>query len=423
MSGYTARVVALIGGSHLFNHAYLLLLAPAFPFLADAFAVSTAALGLAVGLAGGVVTLLQLPLGYVSDTYSRRLVLFGSLGVGSLGAAVLAAAPTYEWLLVGQVVVGIGVAGHHPAHYPMLSAATDEARRGRAYSVHGFTGALGLAAPFSVVPAAYYLGYDWRVAFGAVAVAGGLYTLACVLALRPVPRSITHPPDPQPLPSFRGVGVGDLRATVTGAGRGLRAEARSLAGAPPVLLLSILWFTNSVAAWGVKTYTPSLLAGYGLAPANASLVSSAMLGVGAIVLLAGGYLADRIGSLPVMVGGYVALVVVSATLASGLLPVVGAVALALSLSATIDVSRPARSKLTDAASARDDIGKNFALMTVGISAGGAVAPPVFGYVVDVFGPRVAFYGVGAVGVVTLALTFAVRRTGLRTPAAAGVPGD
>lgn len=423
MPGYTSRVVALIGGSHLFNHAYLLLLAPAFPFLADAFAVSTAALGLAVGVAGAIVTLLQLPLGYVSDTYSRRLVLFGSLAVGSLGAGLLAVAPTYEWLLVGQVVVGVGVAGHHPAHYPMLSAATTEARRGRAYSVHGFTGALGLAAPFSIVPAAYYLGYDWRVAFGAVAVAGALYTVACAFALRPVARSITHPPDPRPLPSLRGVGVDDLTATVAGAGRGLRAEARSLAGAPPVLVLSLLWFTNSVAGWGVKTYTPTLLTGYGLAPADASLVSSAMLGVGAVVLLGGGYLTDRVGSLPVMTVGYVALVVVAATLSSGLLPLVAAVALVLSLSATIDVSRPARSKLTDAASDRDDIGKNFALMTIGISAGGAVAPPVFGYIVDVFGPRVAFYAVAAVGAITLALTFAVRRTGLRTAAAAGVPGD
>lgn len=423
MSGFTSRVVALVGGSHLFNHAYLLLLAPAFPFLADAFAVSTAALGLAVGLAAGVVTLLQLPLGYVSDTYSRRLVLFGSLAVGSLGAGILAVAPTYEWLLVGQVVVGVGVAGHHPAHYPMLSAATAEARRGRAYSVHGFTGALGLAAPFSVVPAAYYLGYDWRVAFGVVAVAGGLYTVACVLALRPVPRSVTHPPDPQPLPSLRGVGAGDLTATVTGAGRGLRAEARSLVGAPPVFLLSLLWFTNSVAAWGVKTYTPTLLTGYGLSPADASVASSAMLGVGALVLLGGGYLTDRVGSLPVMTVGYVALVAVAFTLASGLLPLVAAVAVVLSLSSTIDVSRPARSKLTDAASARDDIGKNFALMTVGISAGGAVAPPVFGYVVDAFGPRVAFYAVAVVGGVTLALTLAVRRTGLGMPTPSGVPGD
>jgi len=423
VSGFTSRVVALVGGSHLFNHAYLLLLAPAFPFLADAFAVSTAALGLAVGLAAGVVTLLQLPLGYVSDTYSRRLVLFGSLAVGSLGAGILAVAPTYEWLLVGQVVVGVGVAGHHPAHYPMLSAATAEARRGRAYSVHGFTGALGLAAPFSVVPAAYYLGYDWRVAFGVVAVAGGLYTVACVLALRPVPRSVTHPPDPQPLPSLRGVGAGDLTATVTGAGRGLRAEARSLVGAPPVFLLSLLWFTNSVAAWGVKTYTPTLLTGYGLSPADASVASSAMLGVGALVLLGGGYLTDRVGSLPVMTVGYVALVAVAFTLASGLLPLVAAVAVVLSLSSTIDVSRPARSKLTDAASARDDIGKNFALMTVGISAGGAVAPPVFGYVVDAFGPRVAFYAVAVVGGVTLALTLAVRRTGLGMPTPSGVPGD
>ncbi|MFC7236084.1 MFS transporter [Halosegnis marinus] len=420
---HTARVVGLVGGSHLFNHAYLVLLAPAFPYLAADLGVSTAALGLAVGLAGGVVTLLQLPLGYVSDTYSRRLVFAGSLTLGALGAGTVALAPSYAWLLAGQVVVGIGVAGHHPAHYPMLSSATDEERRGRAYSVHGFAGALGLAAPFSVVPAAYLLGYDWRVAFGAVAVAGGLYAAVALVALRPVGREVTHPPDPRPLPGRGAFRPSNAVPVARRAGRGLRAEARSLAGAPPVLLLTLLWFSNSVAGWGVKTYTPALLGGYGLAPADASLVSSAMLGVGAVVLLGGGVLADRVGSLPVMTAGYAALVLVAGTLAWGALPAAAAVVVVLSLSATIDVSRPARSKLTDAASARDDVGKNFALMTVGISAGGAVAPPAFGYVVESVGAGVAFYAVAAVGAVTLALTLAVKRTGLGTPGVAGAPGD
>ncbi|MFC7177424.1 hypothetical protein [Halosegnis marinus] len=69
------------------------------------------------------------------------------------------------------------------------------------------------------------------------------------------------------------------------------------------------------------------------------------------------------------------------------------------------------------------MGKNFALMTVGISAGGAVAPPAFGYVVESVGAGVAFYAVAAVGAVTLALTLAVKRTGLGTPGVAGAPGD
>jgi predicted MFS family arabinose efflux permease len=110
------RVVGLVAGSHFVNHAYLVLLAPLVGVLAARFDVSVAAVGLAIGVQNAVVLALQLPFGYVSDAYSRTLVLGISLGVGTLGAALTALAPSYAWLLAAQVVVGIGVAGHHPAH-------------------------------------------------------------------------------------------------------------------------------------------------------------------------------------------------------------------------------------------------------------------------------------------------------------------
>ena len=77
MSRNAPVVVALVSGSHVVNHAYLLLFAPAFPLLGAEFDVSVAALGLAVGLVSAVVTAGQLPLGYVSDTYSHAAVLVG----------------------------------------------------------------------------------------------------------------------------------------------------------------------------------------------------------------------------------------------------------------------------------------------------------------------------------------------------------
>lgn len=417
-------VVGLVGGSHFVNHAYLILLPPAFPALSSTFDVSTAQLGLAVGLLGAVVTLLQLPLGYVSDTYSHRLVLGLSLSVGAVGCAMAALAPTFEWLLAAQVVLGVGVAGHHPAHYPLLSAATDESRRGRAYSVHGFAGALGLAAPFALVPAVALLGFDWRVAFGGLAVVGGLYAVGCLAAFRGIPRSITHPPDPRSLPGPGDVRVGAAGALARRAGAGLRAEAGAFVAAPAIVVLTALWFVNSVAAWGVRTYAPTLLAaGYGLDPAAASLVGSVMLGVGAVLILAGGYLVDGVGSVAVMLGGYAALVVLAGGLATAALPLVVAVGGVVLLAATVDVSRPARAALTDAASARGDVGKNFAVMTVGISAGGAVAPPAFGVLIERFGVGTAFYGVAATAAVALLLTVAVRTVGAGRPAGRATAGD
>ena len=75
----------------------------------------------------------------------------------------------------------------------------------------------------------------------------------------------------------------------------------------------------------------------------------------------------------------------------------------------MDLSRPARATLTDLASERGDVGKNFALMTIGISIGGAVAPPAFGYVIVVASVEAAFAAVAATAGVALALSVLVAR--------------
>ena len=411
MSRTPQVVVGLVAGSHVVNHAYLLLFAPAFPLLAEEFGASLAALGLTVGVVNAVVTAGQLPLGYVSDSYSHTAVLVGSLAVGTVGAALAALSTSYLALLAAAAVMGAGVAGHHPAHYPLISAAAPDAYRARAYSVHGFAGAIGLAVPFAAVPAATTLGYGWRTAFGAVAALGAVYTVATVVVVRRIPGEIARAgalaagDDDASIHDASAIG-----ATARSLADRLREYVATLAGAPMILLLTALWFVNSVAVWGIRTYAATLLAaGYGLADGTASLVASAMLVVGAVVLLGGGYLGDRVGPVPVLYAGYGTLVVLAGALASALLPVLVAVGAVLLLAATVDLSRPARATLTDLASERGDVGKNFALMTIGISLGGAVAPPAFGFVIVVASVEAAFAAVAATAGVALALSVLVAR--------------
>lgn len=417
MSRHAPLVVGLVSGSHVVNHAYLLVFAPAFPLLSAEFGVSLAALGLALGVVNAVVTAGQLPLGYVSDSYSHTAVLVGSLAVGTLGCALAALAQSYTGLLASAAVIGLGVAGHHPAHYPLISAAAPEAYRSRAYSVHGFAGALGLALPFAVVPAAVALGYGWRAAFGAIAVFGALYTLLTIgVVLARIPRSIGRAgaqsrEESDAVAELRNAGSpGSCIKTLGGHFRGYVA---AVVAAPLILLLTALWFVNSVAVWGVRAYAATLLdVGYGLPAETASLVASAMLVVGAVILLGGGYLADRFGPAPMLFVGYGSLVALSVVLSSALLPALFAVGVVLLLAATVDISRPARATLTDLASARGNVGKNFALMTIGISAGGAIAPPVFGHIIDVAGVYAAFISVAGTAAIALALSvFISRRLG------------
>ena len=406
-------VIGLVSGSHVVNHAYLLLFAPAFPLLREEFGISLAAAGLALGVVNIVVTAFQLPLGYVSDTYSHTAVLVGSLAIGTLGCALAAVAPTYELLLASAAIIGVGVAGHHPAHYPLISATTTDAYRSRAYSVHGFAGALGLALPFAVVPVAVALGGGWREAFAAIAVLGAVYTVVTILAVRRIPRSVAragavaNADTTRPEPPIGGVSVTDRIRSVVGRVQGYTL---TLVGSPIVVVLTALWFVNSVAAWGVRSYAATLLdLGYGFSPAFASTAASVMLVVGAVVLLVGGSLADRIGPMPMLFIGYSSLAVLAGIAGSQLLPAFAALAVVLTLAATTDLSRPARSALTDLASERGDVGKNFALITIGVSAGGAVGPPVFGYVIDTVGVGAAFLVVAVTAAVALWLSVVVGR--------------
>ncbi|WP_073307239.1 MFS transporter [Halobaculum gomorrense] len=132
--------MSAVSASQYLNHAYLVLFPPILAVLSGEFEVGLAALGVALGVQGATNTAFQLPFGRLADRYDRTLAFGLSSVVRAVGVLAAAAAPTYEWLLVAQAVIGIGVAGHHPAHYPLISDSTPDDLMGRAYSLYGFGG-------------------------------------------------------------------------------------------------------------------------------------------------------------------------------------------------------------------------------------------------------------------------------------------
>ncbi|WP_049915854.1 MFS transporter [Haloferax mucosum] len=385
------RVVGLVAASHVVNHAYLVALAPVIGVVAADLGVSIAAVGLAIGVQGGVVTLLQLPFGYLSDSRSRTLVLALSLVCGTVGIVMTAVSPTYRWLLVSQAVLGVGIAGHHPAHYPLLATATAETNRGRAYSLHALGGALGFAVPYAIAAGIDTLGLDWRWTIATVSVLGAAVSLVVVPLAVGLPATLRKP-------------TADARPATRPSLSDVRRGAAALLSSAGLMGLAFLSFLTSAAAWCIRTYSPQLLAdGYNLHPSTANLLVSGMLVTGAGTILLGGALTDRIGPGRVALGGYAALAGLATLLASGSLPV-ALLVVVLPFSGTISVSRPARSTLADRLSTRDDLGKSFAVVTIGISLGGAVAPPAFGALIDAAGVRVAFSVVAALGVVSFGVT-------------------
>jgi len=391
---------------------YLVLLPPLFGVLSHQFGVSLAALGLAMGVQGLVNTGFQLPFGYVSDNYSRRLTLGICLVFGAAGVAIIATAASFAWLVVGEAVLGIGVAGHHPAQYPLLADASEDAYRGRLYSVHAFAGNLGFAAGPAVIAAVVAIpGANWRDALGLVGVVGGLYAVVALAVL------VWYVSDDVALPDVDATAetTASLRERVGG-------ELRSLTSSPAILALAALTLVTSTASWGVTTYTVTLLTGsYGVGQSAANLTLSAMFVASAAAVLVGGGLTDRFSAGPVMLASYGLLGVFVLGLASmGMAPLL-AVAVAVVAGGVRSLGNPARSTLTDRLSARTDLGKNFAVITIGIMLGSAIAPPVFGALMERVGAQPTFVAIAGVAGVALLLTLGILRT-YRTEFAGPTPG-
>ena len=395
----TTVVVGLVSASHVVNHMYLVLLPPVLAVLATEFDVSLAALGFAIGVQAFVNTVCQLPYGYLSDNYDRTLSMALCLGFGALGVLVVATAGTFEQVLAGQAILGLGVAGHHPAHFPLIADATLERHRGRAFSVHGFAGNLGFAVPPVLITAVTAVsGLTWRHAFGLVGAVGLAFGVAAVAVL------------------WWGVDVGVRRPNRESGddGRSLGTRlsdgVRSILRSPGILALGLFALIASTTMWGVTSYVVVLLTqGYGVGMDLANLVLSATFVVGAGFILLGGDLVDRFSPGMVLVGSYLLVAVFVFVLSSMVVPPLVAVACALVGGSVGSMSLPARDKLADAFSARGDLGKNFAIITVGIMVGNTVAPPVVGTLIETSGLRVAFAAISLVALVGVALVVVVLR--------------
>ncbi len=389
-------VVGAVAASQYLNHAYLVLFPPILAVLSGEFAVGLAALGVALGVQGATNTAFQLPFGYLADRYDRTLALGLSSVLGAVGVVLAALAPSYEWLLAAQAVIGVGVAGHHPAHYPLISDATPDDLMGRAYSVYGFGGSLGFATPPVLLASVVAAGYSWRLGVGAIGVVGLLFGLLVTLLFAVgVDDGVTRPN------RDLGAGEGADRPVVAR----VRAYLRGLTASRGVLVLALLALVTSTAGWGFTSYVVVFLQdGYGLSLSRANLALTGSYLVGAVAVFVGGDLADRVSAGPVMLASFAALSALVAVFAVGVVGPLVAVGLVLLIGGVRSVAGPARSKLTDALAPSGATGTSFAVTTVGVMLGNAVAPPAFGYLIETAGREAAFLGVAAVSLLAVGIT-------------------
>ena len=392
---HDAEVIGLIGLAHGTSHFFHLMLPPLFPWLMADFSLSYTEAGFLMTVFFVVSGIGQALAGFVVDRVGARPVLLFGVGTLALSGLVLAAATGYPGLLAAAAVAGAGNSIFHPADFTLLNRKVSGARLGHAFSVHGLAGNLGWAAG-SVVMAGLAAASSWRSAALVAALAG--FTVFAVLVLR------------------RHVLADAARAAVAVPGK---AQTSPAAGSLAFLRSGAVWlcfafFLITTGAFGVlQNYAPAILHNvYALALPVASLGLTAYLLGSALGMVVGGFVGGRFDDSDFVIAPALAVSASTALLlASGLSPAIAILPLMALIGFGVGVAGPSRDLLVRRAATAQfgatAYGRVYGFVYSGLDIGLAIAPLVFGPLLDAGRYNAPLAGVAALQVAALLLAVAV----------------
>jgi len=377
-----------------------LVISPVVPSIAEEFAVSNAAIGLALSGMWVAYALSQFPSGLFGDRVGERAVILVAVGGTALASVALALAPVFPVFILLTVVLG-GVAGlHYSVATTLLSRLFSNT--GTAIGVHSAGAPIaGLVAPVAAAYTGSLLGWRYAIALGAVAAVPA--TLLVARGIEPVePRR----PDVA------------IRSRIEPAALFELLSRPAIAGTMVVSVLgAFVW-------QGTASFLPTFLVEHrGYSEPAAGAVFSGYFVVQGVGQPGMGWLSDRIGRDAAMVVCSVAGVAGFAlyVLGPGLLSIVAATALvgvAMSWGATM------LPKFLDNMSAEEE-GLGFGLVRTTYMVFGASGSVGVGLLADTFGWAAAFLTLsGILGTVVVALVGAALRRRFRRRATrkTGSPG-
>ncbi len=366
------RTLVGISTAHWVSHFHMFVLPMLFPFLKDRLGVSYIDLGFALTVFAVVSGLTQAPIGYLADHIGARKILLMGLTLGGGALIMLGLHLSYPWLIASAVLLGLANSVYHPADYAILSAHMDEARMGRAFSIHTFAGFLGGAvAPAVVAALAATIG-----GHGALIVTGAVGPLVALLLVV--------------------IGIPDASAADREI-EGVRAPRQNVI-THALIVLTIFFMLLSLSSAGIGNFgVVALMSGYGASFSAANIALTAFLGASAVGVLAGGFLADhtkrhgQVAAACFAIDAAIVFMIAAINLPSPLLT--AAMALAGFLGGVI---APSRDMLVRNAAPPGAAGRAFGIVSTGFNIGGIVSPLLFGWIMDqnlphwVFGASVVF---------------------------------
>jgi MFS family permease len=358
-----ATVISLVGFAHGTSHFFHFVMPPLFPYLMREFGLSftqAGALMTAFFVVSGVGQALA---GFVVDGVGALRVLCGGMALLALSGLLLAAAPGYPMLVLAAAMAGLGNSVFHPADFTLLNRRVSVPRLGHAFSVHGLSGSLGwAAAPVLMLFLAEAGG--WRAAAVGASIVGAAALAFLVLNRRVLADARVEPAEKKSSGTFDFLGAG-------------------------VIWMSFLFFLLAVMAFGaLQNFAPPVFERtYGVTLALATTGLTAYLLGNAAGAATGGFFAsrgDRQERLVAYALGGAALCAVA--LASGAVPAASLVVFMALMGFGVGFAGPSRDMLVRRAansiSGAGAYGRIYGFVYSGIDTGLAIAPIVFGLLMD-----------------------------------------
>jgi MFS family permease len=386
---HDASTIGTVSVAHGLSHFCQLAVPPLFPWIGAAFGLSNTQLGLLLTVFFVVSCGGQALAGFVVDRYGAVRVLYGGVGILALAMLGLAASPSYAAMLGFMALAGLGNCVFHPVDFSILNARVSAPRLGHAYAAHGISGNLGWAlAPVYVVGITHATG-SWRAALGAVAL-----LVAAVLLMLVVCRSTLLAPRAAP-----------------------KAAAQGTAGSFDFLRLPAVWycfaffFTFAVALGGVQSFAPQA-AGvlHGVPAAQVAICLSIYMATAAAGMVLGGHLVrDPQRSARIVAVGFGIAALVALLIGFGRWPAWAVPVLFGLMGLGAGIAGPSRDLLVKQASPEGATGRVYGVVYSGLDVGQALAPAVFGVLMDTGHHAAVWLGVALAFGLLVANGFNIKR--------------
>lgn len=216
------------------------IISPVLPLFAKTFGVGAALAGLTISIFGAARLLTNLPAGFLSDRFGRRILLVGGPVIVTVSSVLSGLSPEFWLLIVFRFIAGVGSAMYMTGAMVLLADITSAGNRGRVMSIYQGSILVGVSLGPAVGGGVAELA-GVRAPFYAVGILAGVATVWSFLRMPATPTIVTlvgDAPEPEQTPELARRAEQEDREFDPG--RGTWQLVRSLMARPEFALVCLL---------------------------------------------------------------------------------------------------------------------------------------------------------------------------------------